>query len=149
MPKSWYKSGAWNVICDVCGFQRKSDELVERWDGFMVCKPTIKTGCFETRHPSDLQRPPRGERPVPWTRPDATDTSHGPTNNGSVTVPAASSSVTITDSNITSASRLLFGTVPAADQTGLIARYTVGSGTATVYFTPSTTNELTLYYTII
>jgi hypothetical protein len=74
MAKDWYKSGEWNAICDVCGFKRKSSELTERWDGMMVCKLSVKPGCFETRHPQELIRPPKGERKLPWTRPESPDT---------------------------------------------------------------------------
>ena len=73
MTRSWWKSGAWNALCDVCGLKRKSDQLTERWDGFMVCKPTVKAGCWEMRHPQDLIRPIADTQKLPWTRPEATD----------------------------------------------------------------------------
>lgn len=72
--KNYYKSGVRNAICDVCGCKFKSDELSKRWDGFMVCKPD-----FEYRHPQDYIRGPKGERPPPWTRPEAPDQFVGPT----------------------------------------------------------------------
>lgn len=75
MAKDWYKSGDWNAICDVCGFARKSSEMIQRWDGYMVCRPSIKQGCFETRHPQDIIRPRPPEPKLPWTRPEAPDTA--------------------------------------------------------------------------
>lgn len=64
-----YKSGTWNVVCDVCGFEFKSDEVKERWDGAIVCKKD-----FESRHSSDLLRV-RPENPsVPWVSPEPEDT---------------------------------------------------------------------------
>lgn len=72
--ETYHIHGQWNAICDVCGVKRKSGELQERWDGLMVCRPTVQTGCWEPRHPQDFIKPPRGEQPVPWTRPEATDT---------------------------------------------------------------------------
>lgn len=67
--KNYYKSGEWNAICDVCGFKFKSNQLKERWDGFMVC-----TRDYETRHPMDFLRG-REElsNKLPWTRPRPTD----------------------------------------------------------------------------
>lgn len=43
---NYFKSGTWNCICDVCGFEFKSDELTKRWDGLLVCKQD-----FEFDHP--------------------------------------------------------------------------------------------------
>jgi hypothetical protein len=63
--KSHYKAGTWNCICDVCGLQYKSDELIKRWDGLMVCKQD-----YETRHPQDLIRIPSEKNDVQWVRPD-------------------------------------------------------------------------------
>jgi len=67
MP-NYYKPGVWNVICDVCGFEYKSDELRKRWDGLMVCQHD-----WEPRHPQDLLRVPREDVSVPWTRPVSTE----------------------------------------------------------------------------
>jgi len=67
--KTYLKLGAWNSVCDVCGFRFKSTELKKRWDGLMVCKKD-----WEPRHPQDLIRI-RGETAFPtWTRPESTDT---------------------------------------------------------------------------
>lgn len=73
MKTNFFESGNWNFICEVCGFKRKATEGVERWDGFMVCKPTIKKGCWEMRHPQDLIRPIPDQQKLPWTRPEASD----------------------------------------------------------------------------
>jgi hypothetical protein len=59
-----YKRGDWLADCGVCGFTYYASELRKRWDGVMVCASD-----FEERHPQDLLRIPRSERPVPWTRP--------------------------------------------------------------------------------
>lgn len=57
--------GTWRAICDSCGFEFPSDELRQRWDGFMVCKED-----FETKHPQlDIRIKPERVAP-PWTRPE-------------------------------------------------------------------------------
>lgn len=67
--KNYYKPGCWNVICQVCGVQFKSDEIKKRWDGALVCKDD-----WEPRHPMDFLRatPERGT--VPFSNPEPTDT---------------------------------------------------------------------------
>lgn len=49
MSINYFKSGAYNVICDVCGRKFKNFELRKRWDGFMVCEAD-----FEYRHIADF-----------------------------------------------------------------------------------------------
>lgn len=44
----------------------------------MVCKPTIRPGCWETRHPQELVRPLPEQQKLPWTRPEAADQYIGP-----------------------------------------------------------------------
>lgn len=66
---TYYKPKTWNCLCDVCGFEFKSDELQKRWDGVMVCSAD-----WEPRHPSDLIRIPSEDPSVPWTRPESEDT---------------------------------------------------------------------------
>lgn len=66
--RNYYKHGEWNCICDVCGFEYKSTELRKDWRGLMVCDRD-----FETRHPSDLIKAPRGESTIPWSRPEPAD----------------------------------------------------------------------------
>lgn len=79
MKRTWFQSGDWNALCDVCGFKRKASQLTSRWDGLMVCEPTVKQGCWEMRHPQELIRPIRDQLPLPWTRPESTDRFVDPT----------------------------------------------------------------------
>lgn len=65
---TYFKSGTWNCICDVCGFKFKSDQVRKRWDGLMVCDKD-----YEARHPMDFMRVGSRERAVPFTRPEPTD----------------------------------------------------------------------------
>jgi hypothetical protein len=60
---SYYKKGCWNVICDVCGFEFKSDEVRKRWDGFIVCKDD-----FEYDHPQKYLRVREDSQSVPFVR---------------------------------------------------------------------------------
>jgi hypothetical protein len=62
--RSFHKHGFYNAVCDVCGFNFKSDELRQRWDGLMVCRND-----FELRNPQDLIRIPTEDTSVPWSRP--------------------------------------------------------------------------------
>ena len=59
-----YVRGDYLADCDSCGFTFLASQLQRRWDGFMVCDKD-----YEERHPSDLFRISRTDRPVPWTRP--------------------------------------------------------------------------------
>lgn len=61
--KSYYKPGCWNVICDVCGWQFKSDEVKHRWDGRIVCEKD-----WETDHPQKYIRSRPDPKPVPFVR---------------------------------------------------------------------------------
>lgn len=69
MPKNIWTVGTWNVICDVCGFRYKANQVKQRWDGLIVCDAD-----FEERHPSDLFRAREEKTGVPFTRPEPTDT---------------------------------------------------------------------------
>lgn len=69
MKNTWFTSGEYNAICDVCGFKYKASELTRRWDGLMVCKED-----YEPRHPQDFIRPIPDQQKLEWTRPEATDT---------------------------------------------------------------------------
>lgn len=66
--QNYFKSGSWNAICMVCGVQYKSDEILKRWDGLLVCKND-----WEPRHSLDFLRatPERGS--VPFVSPEPTD----------------------------------------------------------------------------
>lgn len=68
MKFTWWRSGSWNTICDVCGFKFKAEHLKQRWDGLIVCPED-----FEVRHPQELIRPIQDQAKLPWTRPEATD----------------------------------------------------------------------------
>ena len=63
VDRDHYIPGTWNVVCDVCGFKFKADELRKRWDGMMVCSRD-----YEERHPQELIRPIKERIGVPWTR---------------------------------------------------------------------------------
>jgi hypothetical protein len=62
--RNTYRRGDWLADCDRCGFTYYASELKTEWQGLKVCSV-----CHEERHPQDLLRIPRTERPVPWTRP--------------------------------------------------------------------------------
>ena len=64
MSKTWWKSGDWNAICDVCGHKYKASQLKKRWDGLMVCDED-----WETRHPQEFIRPIKDMQKLPFTRP--------------------------------------------------------------------------------
>lgn len=66
MPANYYKSGLWNVICDSCGFKKKSNEVRRRWDGLYVCADT----CWETDHPQKFLRVQEGVIAPPFVRTD-------------------------------------------------------------------------------
>lgn len=66
--KTWWNSGNWNALCDVCGVKYKANELKERWDGLMVCSKD-----WEQRHPQDFLRPVPDQNKLPWTRPEPND----------------------------------------------------------------------------
>lgn len=73
MTTNYFKKGVWNVICDVCGVQYKSDEVLKRWDGMIVCKSD-----FEVRHPLDFIRSITEHSDIPFTRPEGADSFVGP-----------------------------------------------------------------------
>lgn len=66
--QNYYKPGCWNVICDTCGFEFKSDEMKRRWDGLMVCKDD-----YELDHPQKYLRVRETGQAVPWVRSEPTD----------------------------------------------------------------------------
>ena len=68
-----------NVICDRCGVKRKSNQVTQTWDRLIVCSPTIKSGCFEHRHPQDFVRSIKDDQAPVISRPEGTDTFVGPT----------------------------------------------------------------------
>ncbi len=88
MDRLYYKPGTWNAICDRCGVKFKSDELIKTWEGFMVCKED-----FEVRHIADFIKAPKPITAIPFTRPEGTDVSVGPTyvDTGNNTIPTGNS----------------------------------------------------------
>lgn len=68
MQGDYYKPGAWNFICDICGFRYKSDEAIKNWKNEYVCQ-----SCFEPRHPQTYIRVPNEHIGVPWARPEGED----------------------------------------------------------------------------
>lgn len=46
-----YEPGNHWVVCDVCGFDIRAEDIKERWDGLMVCPSD-----WEPRHPQDFVR---------------------------------------------------------------------------------------------
>lgn len=60
----------WHVICPVCGFQYKSNELKKRWDGLMVCEKD-----WERRHPVDFYNVKGEDTSVPYVYPDTDGTT--------------------------------------------------------------------------
>ena len=68
--KSYAITHDWNVICEVCRKKIKASEALKRWDGLIVCQED-----FEERHPLDYPQPSyRDNEPLPFTRPETTDT---------------------------------------------------------------------------
>ena len=65
---TYYKKGTWAAICDVCGFEFKSDELRKNWKGLIVCRED-----YEQRHPQEFIRARHEDTTVPWTRPEPED----------------------------------------------------------------------------
>ena len=61
---NYYKSGEWNLICDVCSIKYKAGKAKHRWDGFIVCP-----NCYEQRHPQDFVRTKQDKISVPFSRP--------------------------------------------------------------------------------
>ncbi len=46
-----YRPGSHWAVCDFCGFQFRSEDLMKTWDNFWVCDDD-----FEVRHPQDFLR---------------------------------------------------------------------------------------------
>lgn len=69
---TYYSSGEWNVICDVCGRKMKSSDAYHRWDGAIVCRKD-----YETRHKLDLLKEPNTLLTVPNPSPIADTNLYG------------------------------------------------------------------------
>lgn len=68
MPRNYYVSGGWNVICDSCGKKIKASDAKQRWDGLVVCPED-----FEMRQPQDFVKARADKITVPFSRPRPTD----------------------------------------------------------------------------
>jgi hypothetical protein len=79
--KTWFKSGSWNAVCDVCGFRFKSDQMKRRWDNLMVCHQD-----YETDHPQKYLRVRETGVAVPWIRREPSDTGGGGGGGGVCTI---------------------------------------------------------------
>lgn len=64
----FYKKGAWNFHCDLCGRKRKSTDGKQTWNKLWVCREHR-----EERNPQDFVRGVKDDQSVPWSRPEAAD----------------------------------------------------------------------------
>lgn len=64
-PAPYFLKGAWNAVCDLCGRQFKSFQLMKNWKGQMVCRQD-----WEPRQPQDFVRGVKDVQMPPWVRPD-------------------------------------------------------------------------------
>lgn len=76
--KTYYKPGAWNVICDRTGQKIKSTEGRKEWNGLIV-----RGQSWEERHPQDLLRGVPDHQAVPDPRNEAADSFTDLTENAS------------------------------------------------------------------
>ena len=82
---SYFKSGTWNSVCAVCGFEFKADQLQKRWDGVYVCDKDM-----EPRHELDFFKvPAEKDQTVPWTQHDDNEEAITVDTDGSVAVAAS------------------------------------------------------------
>ena len=65
-----FELGAWNAICDRCGFEYKNRRLKKEWTGLIVCYGPGTNQCWEPRHPQDYVRGVPDDQSTPWSRPD-------------------------------------------------------------------------------
>lgn len=65
MKQTYFKSGDWNAVCDICGFRFKASQLKKNWKNEMVCDAD-----FELRHPQEFVRVRPEKISVPWARPE-------------------------------------------------------------------------------
>lgn len=68
MSNHYFKSGQWNVICDVCGKRYKIGQVRKRWDGLIVCDQD-----FEQDHPQKYLRVRETGQAVPIIRDEPQD----------------------------------------------------------------------------
>lgn len=60
----YYKSGAYNFTCDLCGRKNKSSMAMLTWNGLYVCRHHK-----EIRNEQDFLRGVKDDQSVPWSRP--------------------------------------------------------------------------------
>lgn len=68
MKKNYFKSGSWNVTCDICSKKIKAEDSRLNWQGFVVCEDD-----WEPRHPQDFVQAKTDKITVPFTRPPSQD----------------------------------------------------------------------------
>lgn len=68
MSNTYIKKNEWNAICDICGFEFKSSQLMKQWDGLRVCKQD-----YSPRHPQEFVRGKKDDQSVLWTRSEGAD----------------------------------------------------------------------------
>lgn len=61
----FYKSGTYNIVCDICGFKYKARQLQKTWDGYWSCPK-----CYDPRNPQDFVRGVKETAKPDKTRPD-------------------------------------------------------------------------------
>lgn len=59
-------------ICTRCQMKRTYSEMTEDGNlkGFMVCRPAVSPGCWDTYDPFRLPAPPPDQLQLPFVRPD-------------------------------------------------------------------------------
>lgn len=59
-------------ICQRCQTKRRYSDMKEDGNipGFMVCRPELSPGCWDTRDPFRLPAPPPDDMRLPFVRPD-------------------------------------------------------------------------------
>ena len=65
---TYYKSGDWNLICDICSKKIKASVSKHRWDGYITCPE-----CWEPRHSLDFIKVHPDKQYVPFSRPRGSD----------------------------------------------------------------------------
>lgn len=76
------RSYEYNVLCPVCGFKKKNFEMLQRWDGIMVCKED-----WEPRHISEFFQTRQDAHLLPYIYPDNDGTNVGVINRSTLTEP--------------------------------------------------------------
>lgn len=80
-----YAKGRWNALCDRCGFEFKSNQLREEWNGLRTCKGAGTNNCWERRQPQDRVKGKADRQTVPWSRPDTDGVDVSPGSGNEIT----------------------------------------------------------------